>query len=81
MTKENKSQGAKWDGVSRVSNDNYRKRFDEIFGKKEQDELNESYKQSIKNKKERTDNRGPNDLERVIDTLKEKIKKLENETQ
>ena len=75
MTKENKSPGTKWDGVSRVSNDNYRKRFDEIFGKKEQDELNESYKQSIKNKKERTDDRGPNDLERVIDTLKEKIRK------
>ena len=80
MTKENKPNGRKWDGISRVSNDNYRKRFDEIFGKKEQDELNESYKQSIKNKKERTDDRGPNDLERVIDTLKEKIKKLENET-
>ena len=71
----------KWDGRSRVSNDVYRKRFDEIFGKKEQDELNESYKQSIKNKKERTDDRGPNDLEKVIDTLKEKIRKLENETQ
>ena len=81
MTKENKSPGTKWDGISRVSNDNYRKRFDEIFGKKEQDELNESYKQSIKNKKERTDDRGPNDLERVIDTLKEKIRKLEYETE
>ena len=30
----------------------YRKRYNEIF-KKEQDELNESYKQSIRNKKER----------------------------
>ena len=29
----------KWDGRSRVSNDVYRKRFDEIFGKKESDEL------------------------------------------
>ena len=52
MTKENKSQGVKWDGKSRVSNDLYRKRYNEIF-KKEQDELNESYKQSIRNKKER----------------------------
>jgi|TARA_R110002049_G_scaffold205761_1_gene376264 hypothetical protein len=71
----------KWDGKSRVSNDLYRKRYNEIFVKtpydelqeeliegdkmfgkmkakkksfkKEQDELNESYKQSIKNKKER----------------------------
>ncbi len=47
-----KSRGTKWDGKSRVSNDLYRKNFNDIF-KKEQDELNESYKQSIKNKKER----------------------------
>ena len=47
-----KGKGRKWDGKSRVSNDLYRKRYNEIF-KKEQDELNESYKQSIKNKKER----------------------------
>jgi hypothetical protein len=45
----------KWDGRSRVSNDVYRKRFDEIFGKKESDELKESYEQSLKNKKERDD--------------------------
>ena len=48
-----KSKGTKWDGKSRVSTDLYRKNFDEIFGKKQQDELNESYKQSIRNKKER----------------------------
>ena len=53
-TGENKKP--KWDGKSRVSNDLYRKRFDEIFGKKEQEELSESYKQSLKNKKEREDN-------------------------
>ena len=47
-----KAKGVKWDGKSRVSNDLYRKRYNEIF-KKEQDELNESYKQSIRNKKER----------------------------
>jgi len=47
-----KTRGIKWDGKSRVSNDLYRKNFNDIF-KKEQDELNESYKQSIKNKKER----------------------------
>ena len=45
-----KTRGIKWDGKSRVSNDLYRKNFNDIF-KKEQDELNESYKQSIKNKK------------------------------
>ena len=33
MTKENKSRGRKWDGKSRVSNDTYRKNFDEIFKK------------------------------------------------
>ena len=33
MTKENKSKGQKWDGKSRVSNDLYRKNFDEIFKK------------------------------------------------
>ena len=49
----NKSKGQKWDGKSRVSNDLYRKNFDEIFGKKEQDELKESYEQSKANKKER----------------------------
>ena len=29
-----KTKGAKWDGKSRVSNDKYRKNFDEIFKKK-----------------------------------------------
>ena len=48
-----KENGRKWDGISRVSNDVYRKRFDEIFGKKENDELKESYEQSLKNKRER----------------------------
>ena len=48
-----KSKGQKWDGKSRVSNDLYRKNFDEIFGKKEQDKLKEYYEQSLRNKKER----------------------------
>ena len=48
-----KSKGRKWDGKSRVSNDLYRKNFNEIFGKKEQDELKESYEQSLRSKKER----------------------------
>jgi len=51
-----KNKGAKWDGKSRVSNELYRKRHEEIFGKREKDELNESYKQSLKNKKEREEN-------------------------
>ena len=58
-----KTKGRKWDGKSRVSNDLYRKNFDEIFKKrvmegkdpfmKEQEELNESYQQSLRSKKER----------------------------
>ena len=58
-----RNKGRKWDGKSRVSNDLYRKNFDEIFKKrvmegkdpfmKEQDELKESYDQSKKAKKER----------------------------
>ena len=28
-----KDKGRKWDGKSRISNDLYRKNFDEIFGK------------------------------------------------
>ena len=47
---------SKWDGKSRISNKLFRKNFDEIFGKKEDDELKESYQQSIKNKKERQAN-------------------------
>jgi hypothetical protein len=45
-----------WDGKSRVSNDTYRKRWHDIFGKKEIDELDESLKQSKRNRQEREDN-------------------------
>ena len=58
-----KNKGRKWDGKSRVSNDLYRKNWDEIFKKrvmegedpfmKEQDELKESYEQSKRAKEER----------------------------
>jgi len=60
MKNKLKTKGPKWDGKSRVSNDLYRKNYDEIFKKnpedpfkKEQDELNDSYKQSKLNKEER----------------------------
>tara|TARA_R100000152_G_C6648473_1_gene90790 strand:- start:75 stop:248 length:174 start_codon:yes stop_codon:yes gene_type:complete len=33
-----KNKGRKWDGKSRVSNDLYRKRWDEIFKKRHPDE-------------------------------------------
>ena len=71
-----KNKGTKWDGKSRVSNDLYRKRYNEIF-KKEQDELNESYKQSIRNKKERDpfDVNVEEDKSKITD---EELKKIED---
>ena len=39
------------------TNDTYTKRWFEIFGKKEQEELKESYEQSIRNKKDRDENK------------------------
>ena len=63
MKNKLKLKGRKYDGKSRVSNDLYRKNWDEIFKKKvmegedpfqkEQNELKESYEQSKLNKKER----------------------------
>ena len=76
MTKEGKP---KWDGKSRVSNDLYLKNFDEIFKNKVLDgedpfetnkkELKESYKQSLKNKKERENN----EEEEYLKELKDKL--------
>lgn len=53
MKKSKKKE--QWDGKSRISNNIYRKNFNEIFGQKEQEELKASYKQSLANKKERED--------------------------
>ncbi len=46
-----------WDGKSRPVNDKYRDNYDSIFGRlqQEQRDLDESYRQSLKNKKERKD--------------------------
>ena len=41
--------------ATKKENDKYQKNYDEIFGQKELQELEESYKQSLRNKKERTD--------------------------
>ena len=38
MAKDSKSQKPKWDGKSRVSNDTYRKRWNEIFGENKTDD-------------------------------------------
>ena len=45
----------KYDGKSRPSDDTYRKNYNDIFNKiqQEQRDLDESYRQSLKNKKER----------------------------
>ena len=45
-----------WDGISRPSNDAYTESWNRIFGKKETEELDESLKQSRKNRKEHTKN-------------------------
>tara|TARA_R110002110_G_scaffold399826_1_gene615846 strand:- start:237 stop:416 length:180 start_codon:yes stop_codon:yes gene_type:complete len=57
------SKKEKWDGKSRPSTDKYRDNFDKIFGQKkfnrlqqEQRDLDESYQQSKRNKKEHTNN-------------------------
>ena len=42
-----------WDGKSRPSNKAYEESWNRIFGQKEIEELDESLKQSIRNKKER----------------------------
>ena len=46
-----------WDRKSRPVNDKYRDNYDSIFGKLQQEkrDLDESYRQSLKNKKERND--------------------------
>ena len=41
-----KEKGRKWDGKSRISNDVYRKRFDEIF-KKKKPKVNKDEKKDI----------------------------------
>ena len=50
------SKKEKWDGKSRPVNDKYRENYDSIFSKlqQEQRDLDESYRQSLKNKKEHT---------------------------
>ena len=43
----------KYDGKSRPTNNTYTKRWFEIFGKKEEEDLKESYEQSKRNRAER----------------------------
>tara|TARA_R100001509_G_C4852841_1_gene210689 strand:- start:684 stop:1061 length:378 start_codon:yes stop_codon:yes gene_type:complete len=58
MSKNKK--GRRWDGRSRVSNDNYRKRFNEIFKKKEKtlsEELMEGFEKEQKDLEEESEER------------------------
>jgi len=59
----------KWDGRSRPSNKAYDKGYERIFGKKEEDELKESYKQSVKNKKEREDYFNSKSVKQMMDEM------------
>jgi len=61
----------KWDGRSRPSNKAYDEGYERIFGKKEEDELKESYKQSLKNKKERDDYFDSKSVKQLLDDMDE----------
>jgi len=56
MKQMQRSKGKGWDGKSRPVTNEYRDRWDEIFGEKENKELAESYKESRRQQKERKDN-------------------------
>ncbi len=62
----------KWDGRSRPSNKAYDEGYERIFGKKEEDELKESYKQSLKNKKERDDYFDSKSVKQLLDEMDER---------
>ena len=56
MKQMQRSKGKGWDGKSRPVTNEYRDRWEEIFGEKENKELAESYKESRRQQKERKDN-------------------------
>jgi len=68
---QKKEKGRQWDGISRPSNNVYDKNWNDIFGKKKNDELKESYEQSKANKKERQEL--DKDSQDYVDNLKNKI--------
>ena len=68
----------KWDGRSRPSNKAYNEGYERIFGKKEQDELKESYKQSLKNKKEREDYFERKSVKQLLEEMdQDELKKID----
>ena len=50
-----KERGRKWDGKSRVSNDTYRKRYNEIFKKNDPDEPDPNWIEGYKKWKKEND--------------------------
>ena len=56
MKQMQRSKGKGWDGKSRPVTDEYRNRWEEIFGEKQNKELAESYKESRRQQRERKDN-------------------------
>ena len=56
MKQMQRSKGKGWDGKSRPVTDEYRNRWEEIFGEKQNKELAESYRESRRQQKERKDN-------------------------
>ena len=52
MSKE-RDKGRKWDGVSRISTNKYKENWEEIYGQKEQRELDESMKEAFRQRHER----------------------------
>jgi hypothetical protein len=65
-----------WDGKSRPNNKAYDESWDRIFGQKEIEELDESLKQSIRNKKERIF--GTNPIAKAVRTPKFKSQVIKN---
>ena len=52
MSKE-RDKGRKWDGVSRISTNKYKENWEEIYGQREQRELDESIKEAFRQRDER----------------------------
>ena len=52
MSKE-RDKGRKWDGVSRISTNKYKENCEEIYGQREQRELDESMKEAFRQRDER----------------------------
>ena len=71
-TKVMATKKEKWDGRSRPSNKAYDEGYERIFGKKEEEELKESYKQSLKNKKERDDYFDSKSVKQLLDDMDER---------